>query len=433
MATSSDKSSEIDLTICSICFETFKTPKHFSCLHSFCEGCIKTYIKTTFVQTRGGVNCPVCRMYVIKPEDVSIEEWSSKLPTNHILVSLIDMNESKSGKKMCAACARENESERASSWCINCGESLCKLCERYHRKNKVSSMHKLVDIESSELTEPQIHNADMLCTDHPDKKVEAFCSDHSVVCCMTCALLKHRKCDNFGSVDDAAKQKKTSKGIQNFQKDLNRAKKSLEEMMHHRTENLQSFSKDIQDIRLEVETLFLHLSSHLGQLRSDMMSEITRLETSIQTEIENEREEMLCKISTIDNDQGLFQTYMKYASSALFLQAMEKLMEEKTILEVYVKDKKGQSREFRVSWKSDEKLSKMQKQVQAFGKLNLRRIRLYDNSSCKEREGILTKGYKEGWSVRSDKPPSMDEKYQMKRKKGESEGKVFKKEMEYHT
>ncbi|KAK3108312.1 hypothetical protein FSP39_005403 [Pinctada imbricata] len=244
MATAVDKKE--DLTTCSICFETFKKPKHFPCLHSFCEGCIQTYITKTFEQARGGVNCPLCRMFISKPCDITVEKWSTKLPINHILVSLIDLNETKSGKKLCAACSRENETESAFSWCVHCSEALCKVCDRSHRRSKASSNHKLIELGEDTSKDIPLYHADVYCTEHSEEKVKAYCNDHSIVCCMTCVMLKHRKCDNVGSIEDAAEEKKKSNEIKEFHQNLQDLKASLEKLCKNRTENLRTFESDIK-------------------------------------------------------------------------------------------------------------------------------------------------------------------------------------------
>ena len=119
---------EVDLTSCPICFETFKSPKYLPCLHSFCEGCLQTYIDSSSrVNTASnGINCPVCRAFVQKPDSVTSGKWAKEFPSNHLLVSIIDMNKAKAESRCCNACARDGESVTAKSWCVNCCESLCK-------------------------------------------------------------------------------------------------------------------------------------------------------------------------------------------------------------------------------------------------------------------------------------------------------------------
>ncbi|KAK3087599.1 hypothetical protein FSP39_008106 [Pinctada imbricata] len=375
MAASTDisLSAKVDLTTCSICFETFKTPKYFPCLHSFCEGCIKTYITTTFEQTKGGIHCPLCLLFVPKSKDVSIEEWSTKLPTNHILVSLIDMEESKSDKKICTACARENETESACSWCVNCSETLCKVCDHSHRRNKFTSSHTLVELVTSETCEMQLHHADIPCTEHPDKKIEAYCTDHSAVCCMTCVMLQHRKCENVRYVEDASDQKKKSPEVQEFTKDLQNLKKSLDEMVNDRSEKSQHFEKEIQNIKDEIDRLFTRISSHLNRLKSDKLSETSQIEKEVRPEIEDKREKIKCKMSTIENDLDLFQTNMKYTPHAQFLQAMVKLLEQKLILEKIVKDQNQEIKDVEITFEANKKVLEIEKDIGLFGKINLRR------------------------------------------------------------
>ena len=45
---------------CSICFQPFNRPKALSCLHTFCEGCLRDYVESRFEGT-GHFPCPLCR------------------------------------------------------------------------------------------------------------------------------------------------------------------------------------------------------------------------------------------------------------------------------------------------------------------------------------------------------------------------------------
>ncbi|KAK3108118.1 hypothetical protein FSP39_001557 [Pinctada imbricata] len=394
MATAADHPQHVDLTTCSICFETFKSPKHFPCLHTFCEGCIQTYIKTTFEKSKGGVNCPVCRMFLSKPDDIKEEEWSTKLPTNHILVSLIDMNETKSGQKLCTACERENETESVFSWCVNCSEALCNTCDRYHRKTKATKSHKLVSIDDHETNDIPLKFADVFCIEHPEKRIKAYCNDHSAVCCMTCVMLKHRKCDNVGSIEDAAEEMKQSDEVKEFEDKLKDFKTSLETFVQNRVNNLQNLDADIERIKLEVDILFKELSEHLEELKTNIRLEIANVEKEIKPEIEDERDEMKSKIAAVDNGVALFQTKLKHAPPAQFIQAMETLSEQKKALENYLRDQSRKIKDIEVTFRTNEKLLEMRNVVQEFGKLHISRldtdVMLYPTVDMRSVEPILT-------------------------------------------
>ncbi|KAK3109095.1 hypothetical protein FSP39_022910 [Pinctada imbricata] len=312
-------------------------------------------------------------MFVSKPDDIKVEEWSAKLPTNHIVVSLIDMNETKSSQKLCTACERENETESACSWCVNCGEALCKSCDRYHRRSKASTNHKLIELGAGVPNDIPLHHADVFCKEHPENKVKAFCSDHSAICCMTCVMLKHRKCDNVGSIEDAAEEKKQSDEVKEYEDKLNGFKTSLEAFVQNRVDNLQNLDANIKRIKLEVDTLYKELSKHLEELKTNFMLEITKVEKEIKPEIEDERDEMKSKIAAIDNSVALFQTNMKHAPPAQFIQAMEKLIEQKTFLENYLKDQSRKIKDIEVTFNTNEKVLEMKSMIQEFGKLNVNR------------------------------------------------------------
>ncbi|KAK3108505.1 hypothetical protein FSP39_009435 [Pinctada imbricata] len=312
-------------------------------------------------------------MFVSKPDDIKVEEWSTKLPTNHIVVSLIDMNETKSGRKLCTACERENETESACSWCVNCGEALCKSCDRYHRRNKASSNHKLIEIGADVPNDIPLQHADVFCKEHPEKKVKAYCNDHSVICCMTCVMLKHRKCDNVGSIEDAAEEMKQSDEVKEFEDKLKGFKTSLETFVQNRVDNLQNLDGNIKRIKLEVDTLFKELSKHLEELKTNVMLEIAKIEKEVKPEIEDERDEMKSEIAAVDNSVALFQTNMKHAPPAQFIQAMEKLAEQKTFLENYLKDQSTKIKDIEVTFKTNEKVLEIKSIIQEFGKLDIKR------------------------------------------------------------
>ncbi|KAK3088445.1 hypothetical protein FSP39_019303 [Pinctada imbricata] len=191
-------------------------------------------------------------------------------------------------------------------------------------------------------------------------------------------MLKHRKCETVGSIEDASEQKKKSREVQEFTQDLQNLNKSLDAMVKDRTENLENFDKNIQNIKSEIDRLFTCISTHLNRLKSDLLSEISQIEKEVRPEIEDKRDEIQCKISTIENDLALFQTNMKYAPPAHFLQAMEKLREQKLILEKFVEDQSKEIKDVEVTFEANEKYLEIEKEICLLGKVNLRKSRKDD-------------------------------------------------------
>ena len=277
------KEAQMDLTSCPICFETFNSPKYLPCLHSFCEGCLQTYIDSAFRvnSASNGINCPVCRAFVQKPDSVDPDKWAKEFPSNHLLVSIIDTNKAKAESRCCNACARDGESITATSWCVNCCETLCEACVRYHRRHKQSSQHKVIDIADIKDIESHIQQTDLYCHEHPGKKLKAFCHDHSSVCCMTCVMLTHRKCDNVQSVENAAKSKKKSKELTNLEETFTDMKTELEKLVDVRVKNLANCEKSISEIKNKISQLFDNFIQHIGLLRDKALQDVSAAEKEI--------------------------------------------------------------------------------------------------------------------------------------------------------
>ena len=70
---------------CKICLESLRRPKALPCLHSFCESCLKDYVRRHPGGRPGYFPCPMCRKDTYIPQG-GVEEF----PDNFLLLSLSD-------------------------------------------------------------------------------------------------------------------------------------------------------------------------------------------------------------------------------------------------------------------------------------------------------------------------------------------------------
>ena len=392
MADSIPREAQVDITTCSICFETFNIPKCLPCLHNFCQGCLQTYMKSAFRNDSDakGIHCPVCRDFVQKPEKSNVETWAAELPGNHLLVSIIDMNKTKDESTCCNACQRQSKSEKAKSWCINCGEAMCETCERYHYNLKLGTLQKVIPIDQLGTSGSPLQSLDIYCSVHPEKKLEAYCSDHCLVCCMSCVMLKHRKCEDVGSVEDVTKTKKSSGEINNLEKAFCDMKDELEKLVETRTRNKCECEQSIASMRSEVDKLFKNVISHYECLRENMHMEINATEKDILPSIEQEKDELQCKISAIENDLQLLQTNSEHAAPAQFLQSLVKLNEQNRIIETFLKDMKGSLENVSITFKANKQLEEAMTTISKGGRVAVQRTKLTGNRSKLPKSDMLT-------------------------------------------
>ena len=387
MAASSD--TQLDITTCSICFETFKVPKYLPCLHSFCRGCLQTYITSAFRNNSAltGIHCPVCRDFVKKPDSSNVEKWAAEFPCNHLLVSIIDMNHSREEYQPCQACKRKNKTEIAKLWCENCSEALCETCKDYHGIMKMLTSHKVIPINKMGTLKSPLQSADLYCREHPEGQLESYCSEHSAVCCISCVMLKHRKCENVGKVVDVANYKKSSEELKKLQKSFRDMKSDLQNLADSHIQNEQEFEKCLTSIKSEVGISINRILRHFESLREDMFQEINAAQKEMLPIISRDKDKLQCKLAAVDNDIRLLQTNIEHAAPAQFLQTLAILTEQNSTIEQFIENAKESFRNIKVSFKENENTKEIVRTIKKWGTLSIERQRIIDSNEVKL-EGI---------------------------------------------
>ena len=381
MATSGTGNDE--LTSCPICFETFTKPKFLPCLHSFCEGCISTFIVSAFDKDSSskGINCPICRSFVPKPGHVDSGKWAEYLPVNHLLVSIIDFNNAKKGSKNCHICERENKTKSAHVWCVDCREAMCEFCEHQHKRFKQIENHKIVTLTDLDSTETPIPSGDMYCLDHPDKRVEAYCSDHSVVCCISCVTIKHRKCDSVGTIEDAAKSLRNSDEINKLEKSFNNMSETLTNMEKDRAENLKGIESETNKIRNTILKLYDNASKHLESLKNNALEEFRAVEKDVTPEIQNWIDGIRGKACAIRNNQKILQTSKQHGCDAQLLQDFTNLKAQKEDIGNFILEQGKTMKNIRLNFNSNQDFLNFSKSVPTLGKVEIERKKVGESGA----------------------------------------------------
>lgn len=272
---------------CSICLEVFTEPKSLPCLHVFCEACLISYFTSSCKKddniSLNGDNpntpsCPICRTAVSVPYVTSKpEEWVPQLPTNEIIAGLIDRNKHRiiSGKS-CDPCLFENEEVNASRWCVECCEALCEDCVKAHKKAKISRSHKLISLDECESNPPRIHVTKM-CDKHPDKKLETFCVDHQMPCCLVCMTTHHRKCDHVKTLEEAAKGVSESSEMKQLMSQLVEESSKFNEIANDKRMNLKELKIQKQECETEVAKLKTNVVCHIEKLEQKFKDDLNIL------------------------------------------------------------------------------------------------------------------------------------------------------------
>lgn len=297
-----------DIRVCSICFEQFKTPRYLPCKHSFCQGCLSSYIINQCKSTdpRLGFHCPLCRVYIPSDGDPRKPEgWAELFPLNDILQKRID----KQDGIFCDPCFRENDHEQATNYCATCKEYLCTTCTKYHRRNSASRDHTIFtasEINSIKvLSEIEFANG---CPNYQREKVDLYCHDHDLPICGLCGGTEHRKCEKVATIENALQALKESGKMNTLLNDIKEFKKKLLREKTEKENNLLEIENMVEENITETEEEFLAVMQHFQQLKTDYIDEMCTTMKKGRDKLQREIEKFEDGIHFVDNCEAAIKS-----------------------------------------------------------------------------------------------------------------------------
>uniref|UniRef100_A0A1X7TMB9 Uncharacterized protein n=1 Tax=Amphimedon queenslandica TaxID=400682 RepID=A0A1X7TMB9_AMPQE len=177
---------------CEVCSEYYTDPLMLPCLHSFCKKClIKAKEKQGSADT--SLKCPTCDTSVNLP-DGKIEGLTQNLWFEHkSKEALIKKKIINKEAVSCDKCSVDDSSDTAVVYCCDCGQFLCDLCKKVHKRGKKETNHKLIDLETKESIElPTVKHEAVYCARHLDQKLMYYCNDCNKLVCQICLNVKHK-------------------------------------------------------------------------------------------------------------------------------------------------------------------------------------------------------------------------------------------------
>lgn len=139
--------SDKDLT-CRICLQEYTEPKTLpNCGHSFCKSCLISYISKEINknETENEFQCPLCRSINNGPSvKDTLAEWIQNLDNSTECAPKLEDQDN------CESCKTLAKDSKADYFCLDCQESLCKLCSDIRHTLKSLQLHKVVAVGPNE-------------------------------------------------------------------------------------------------------------------------------------------------------------------------------------------------------------------------------------------------------------------------------------------
>ena len=175
---------------CSVCLQEYTQPRVLSCLHVFCDGCLK---KLPALQAgRGTVCCPNCRQVAPVPAG-GVANLPSAFYIQHLFEVRDTLKKVRDPKRVQCMKCEEGEAVR---YCRDCGQFICEACLTVHRKWKDLKNHVISSINEVAVAASAMKSSKkvvMLCPKHPTEPVKIYCETCDELICRDCTVRTHRE------------------------------------------------------------------------------------------------------------------------------------------------------------------------------------------------------------------------------------------------
>ena len=179
-----------DQLSCSICLQEYTQPRVLSCLHVFCEGCLKRLPAPQ--AGRGTVCCPNCRQVSLVPAG-DVANLPSAFYIQHLFEVRDTLEKVRDPKRVqCMKC----EEREAVRFCRDCGQYICQACLDAHRTWKELKSHEILSFDEVAVAASAMKSSKkvvMLCPKHPTEPMKIYCETCDELICRDCTVRTHRE------------------------------------------------------------------------------------------------------------------------------------------------------------------------------------------------------------------------------------------------
>lgn len=223
----------------------------------------------------------------------------------------------------CAGCQRDGDNTIAESWCSDCGELVCNVCAKFHKK--LSSPHTIVPIDQIQNPTSKLFVKSRICEYHPDQKIVLFCSQHDCVLCDSCRSELHQSCKSIISIEKAAKGVKSGVAFFDIEKRMENICEVIEKNLRDQIRYKEEFHISRKDIKTKISELKTKGIAHLHQLEETLIKNLDKQYIEHENtfiEGESHLQSMLESVSSSLTD---FKSLKPHATEILLFQAVKYL------------------------------------------------------------------------------------------------------------
>ncbi|XP_076108367.1 uncharacterized protein LOC143076461 [Mytilus galloprovincialis] len=200
----------------------------------------------------------------------------------------------------CLPCSRNDKSAAADKWCVDCEDSLCKICVTAHRGNKASMRHHIIDLQAATMLIGDTLASQRQCPSHQDFTMDFFCTHHDVLCCRHCMSVSHRSCDKVVPLEIACKGAKNSTLYRDITDEMKQIRSTRNRIIQNDKETKQRICYEEKNIVNKISEAKESLIKKLNQKETFSLSELRDARNNIENTVDNQVADSEASVAEID-------------------------------------------------------------------------------------------------------------------------------------
>ncbi|XP_052073241.1 uncharacterized protein LOC127711286 [Mytilus californianus] len=239
---------------------------------------------------------------------------------------------------VCEPCSRGDTVSYGYSWCSDCDEILCAVCNKAHRVGKLTMSHHVTEIHDLPVIPKETVIKLRFCDIHPEKIVDFYCSFHDVVCCHTCILQSHRACEKIELIDDVSSGIKSSAIVEDVSKAVSSLLRTFDSVKENRKNNKESIYSQETMCKTSIVKLKQCLLQHVDSLEQSLFSNLAKLKDETLSQLDAEITEANAMNEYMQKTKQDLDFIMKHGSNSQLFRLVEKSKNKISEVEARLQD-----------------------------------------------------------------------------------------------
>ena len=261
-----------DQLTCAVCLDAFKDPKLLQCFHVYCKDCLQRLVVGEDDHEGISLRCPTCRQSTPLPPGSNVSDLQPAFHIHNLFEIQKTVEKMRDPQKL--QCDKCKTPRQATSYCRDCGEFICDVCNIVHKDWDTFSKHEVVPLEQLESKLKQLDSLKKLtlyCSLHEGKELELYCETCDMLICLHCTIKKHKD-HQYDLVGDLFKKYET--GITGGLKRIQRRREMVDSTLKQVNEQSQSLSDQRVAIEADIRQQIQKLCELLEERKTELISQL---------------------------------------------------------------------------------------------------------------------------------------------------------------